>query len=119
VPRGSNRRGFRGLSEVAGLDDERVRLLALGNWHKLNTVLRTRPTSTDLQRLLALEVAQGRGARANFIERLRSAHGRAKAREARTLVKGIAATLRSGGKPPVSHLLAIGLMKEDAKRLGK
>lgn len=112
-------RDFKGLTEVAGLSDARARLLVLGNWHKLNTVLRTRLAPDDVRRLLELEVAQGRSARANIVERLRSALCRAESRERKAASRIVMTELRHGRQAPAKMLELMGLDRAAARRVGK
>jgi hypothetical protein len=115
----SDRRGFRGLSEVDGLSDRRARDLVLGNWHKLNVVLRTRLSAFDIRRLLALEVSMGHAARPNFVERLRAALHRAESRESRAAAKRVCSALRRGGRLARTDLRDMGLDEDDVRRLGR
>lgn len=104
---------------MAGLSDSRARLLVLGNWHKLNVVLRTRLAPEDVRRLLELEVAQGRAARGNIVERLRSALCRAESRERRAASRLVMQELRAGRRAPAKMLELMGLDAAAARRAGR
>lgn len=100
-------RGFKGLTEVRALTDEQARALVLGNWHKLNGVLRARPSSEDLQRLLALEL---RGdARPDLCRRLRAALSRALGRDAEEAMESTLAWLAADKPLSRTELMRVGL----------
>jgi hypothetical protein len=103
------KRGFKGLTEIAGLSDEEVYELVLGNWHKLNTVMITQPELVDIQRLLFLELKRGGDARLNVIERLRSAIITSKSRRSRKAAQVLGLELGKGKPMSEEALLDLGL----------
>jgi hypothetical protein len=110
------RRGFKGLTEVGALTDAQCDDLVLGNWHKLNAVLRCKPERLELQRLLFLELKlRGKGARRNFLERLRSAIAAARSSESRDALTNVMKDLRDGETPTKSTLTELGLGTEYAE----
>lgn len=110
------RRGFKGLTEVGALTDEQCSDLVLGNWHKLNAVLRCKPERLELQRLLYLELKdRGKAARRNFLERLRSAIAAARSSESKDALTNVMKDLRDGEVPARSTLAELGLGNEYAE----
>lgn len=106
---------FRALTELRSLDDVQMCTMVLGNWHKLNTVLRCRPTVQDLQRLLVLELLSE--ARPDILRRLRAALSRAHGRVAELAMADVIDACVWGKKPKLETLLLIGLDRESAGRI--
>lgn len=92
-------RGFRGLGELGAMTDEQARDLVLGNWHKLNAFLQTAPALEELRRLLALELARGRDARRNFLEKLRSSVSAARSRLSKASMEVVLGSIEAGEVP--------------------
>jgi hypothetical protein len=103
------KRGFKGLTEVAALSDQECRNLVLGNWHKLNSVLMTKPRVSELQRLLSLEVCLGKVARPHFIVRLVRAIAGSHRRARDAALIDVLKDLRNGRIPEADKLVCLGL----------
>jgi hypothetical protein len=81
------------------MTDEQARDLVLGNWHKLNAFLQTAPALEELRRLLALELARGRDARRNFLEKLRSSVSAARSRLSKASMEVVLGSIEAGEVP--------------------
>jgi hypothetical protein len=98
---------FRGLTEIAGLSDSQLRALVLGNWDKLNTVLRARPSAAALRRLLKLEFFGRPDPRPYVLKRLRVALNRANNRDALAVLNEVLAIKAGDGTVDPDDLIRI------------
>lgn len=100
----------RGLGDLGAMTDAQLRSDVLGNWHKLNGAIAAGGASeADLARLLALELARGREARPNFLDKLRGALWASRARASREALKRVALDVAEGRVPKFEDLNAAGL----------
>jgi hypothetical protein len=95
------------------MTDEQVRALALGNWHKLNSVLVNSPSRAELARMLVLELTS-EDPRPEIVERLRSAVARCDTVAGREAARRVMLAAASRGRPTIGDLNAMGLRDADA-----
>jgi hypothetical protein len=85
--------GFKGLTEILNLDEEQIRSMVLGNWHKLNKVLMSEPPIAALRKLMVVELSGA--ARPDILIRLRSALSKANSMEAKEAMNRIIVDIKA------------------------
>jgi hypothetical protein len=110
-------RRYRALTEVSGLTDAELLVMALGGWHKLNAVLMCNPSIGELQRLLELELLHAR--RSKLIVRLRQAVGRELTAIATVAGERVIDCFEHGLELEAGDLVDLGLTRVAAERVVK